>query len=239
MRLREANLPVEPVVALMSNDHRFAIGASYLVTPLLAGLVGFLVDLAYASHERQDAVAPADRGKTRPAPGREVPHSVTPHCDAQTTRILRAGATLAVGVAVLALLLRMPVVQVLVQGCALIATVLLTIRFFQRRPLDNDLHEHLIVFLAVLIMSGFTALLVERFRHAEFSSATVVLKDGGGEVKGGYVTSTEQVVVLVTRTGSCGLINAVPRALIGAIQVGPSTVRAPACAAKDRVGRPL
>lgn len=46
LRLRQADLPVEPVVALMSAEHRFAIGAGILIAPLLAALVGFLADLA-------------------------------------------------------------------------------------------------------------------------------------------------------------------------------------------------
>jgi hypothetical protein len=240
MRLREAHLPIEPVVALMSNEHRFAVGASYLLVPLLAGLVGFLVDLAYApDSQRPDAVAPPGRRATRQGQGEQGVSGQSRGRTRETNRALRAAAVLAAGVALLAVLLRLPAVQVLVQGVALIATVLVAIRFFRRRHLEHGLNEHLFVFLAVLIVSGLTALFVERFRHAEFSSATVVLKDGGGEVKGGYVTSTEQVVVLVTRSGSCGIINAVPRALIETIEVGPATVRPPDCAAKDRARQTL
>jgi hypothetical protein len=44
LRLRQADLPVEPVVALMSTEHRFAIGAGILAAPLLAASIGFLVD---------------------------------------------------------------------------------------------------------------------------------------------------------------------------------------------------
>ena len=44
LRLREADLPTEPVVALMSTEHRFAIGAGILAAPLLAASIGFLAD---------------------------------------------------------------------------------------------------------------------------------------------------------------------------------------------------
>ena len=44
LRLRQADLPIEPVVALMSAEHRFAIGAGILIAPLLAGFIGFLAD---------------------------------------------------------------------------------------------------------------------------------------------------------------------------------------------------
>jgi hypothetical protein len=44
LRLRQADLPIEPVVALMSAEHRFAIGAGILIAPLLAGFIGFMAD---------------------------------------------------------------------------------------------------------------------------------------------------------------------------------------------------
>ena len=47
LRLRQADLPIEPVVALMSAEHRFAIGAGILIAPLLAGFIGFLVDWSW------------------------------------------------------------------------------------------------------------------------------------------------------------------------------------------------
>ncbi|MDX6670270.1 MAG: hypothetical protein QOI91_633, partial [Solirubrobacteraceae bacterium] len=44
VRLENAHLPAASVVALMSAEHRFAIGASYLIAPLFVGFVGFLAD---------------------------------------------------------------------------------------------------------------------------------------------------------------------------------------------------
>ena len=52
LRLREADLPTEPVVALMSTEHRFAIGAGILAAPLLAASIGFLADSVWASEDR-------------------------------------------------------------------------------------------------------------------------------------------------------------------------------------------
>ena len=45
-RLDSVDLPVESVVALMSPEHRFVIGAGYLVAPIFVGLVGFLAVLS-------------------------------------------------------------------------------------------------------------------------------------------------------------------------------------------------
>ena len=50
LRLRQADLPIEPVVALMSAEHRFAIGAGILIAPLLAGFFGLLVDWSWVKH---------------------------------------------------------------------------------------------------------------------------------------------------------------------------------------------
>jgi hypothetical protein len=44
LRLENADLPVESVVALMSAEHRFTIGGGYLLAPMFVGLVGFIVD---------------------------------------------------------------------------------------------------------------------------------------------------------------------------------------------------
>jgi hypothetical protein len=52
LRLREADLPTEPVVALMSTEHRFAIGAGILAAPLLAASIGFLADSVLTSQDR-------------------------------------------------------------------------------------------------------------------------------------------------------------------------------------------
>ena len=58
LRLRQADLPIEPVVALMSAEHRFAIGAGILIAPLLAGFFGFLVDWSWVKHKHRPS---ADR----------------------------------------------------------------------------------------------------------------------------------------------------------------------------------
>lgn len=79
IRLANARMPVESTVALMSSEHRFAIGAGSLTAPLFVGLVGFLVDWVWIEDIRarrrramigtrkQDgpSVAGKERGKGR------------------------------------------------------------------------------------------------------------------------------------------------------------------------------
>jgi hypothetical protein len=57
LRLRQADLPIEPVVALMSAEHRFAIGAGILVAPLLAGFFGFVIDWTWVRMRYPEARA--------------------------------------------------------------------------------------------------------------------------------------------------------------------------------------
>jgi hypothetical protein len=64
LRLRQADLPIEPVVALMSAEHRFAIGAGILILPLPAAFFGFLIDWLVVrpkEHRQVDESGPTDR----------------------------------------------------------------------------------------------------------------------------------------------------------------------------------
>jgi hypothetical protein len=56
IRLSNANLPSESVVALMSPEHRFVIGAGYLIVPLLAGGLVFLADVLLVNANREDSL---------------------------------------------------------------------------------------------------------------------------------------------------------------------------------------
>lgn len=56
IRLSKANLPSESVVALMSPEHRFVIGAGYLIVPLLAGGLVFLADILLVNANREDSL---------------------------------------------------------------------------------------------------------------------------------------------------------------------------------------
>jgi hypothetical protein len=53
------------------------------------------------------------------------------------------------------------------------------------------------------------------------------------------VTSTEHAVLLAIKTGSCAIIEAVPRDQIDDITVGPKSFDPPACTARDEPPRPL
>jgi hypothetical protein len=83
LRLDTAGLPVESVVALMSAEHRFAIGAGYLIAPVFVGLVGFAVDWLVIKHWH-------DRVIHRPPPNAGT-LTATNRCDpSQQRRRLKA-----------------------------------------------------------------------------------------------------------------------------------------------------
>jgi hypothetical protein len=198
LRLEHAHLPVEPVVALMSAEHRFAIGAGFFAAPLLAGFVGFLVDWAFAGSDEK------------------VPHGY---------RQILATATTAAGFWGVARLLRLPVDQALIQGAAVVAGVVFTFQVLKREPeRRHRFDERVGVFIAVLVAAGTGALVYERRTdEMTFAAATITLKDGE-PVQGGYLTSTDFAVVLVRQDKGCTVVEAVPRTLIARIRVGPGSV---------------
>jgi hypothetical protein len=134
LRLRQADLPVEPVVALMSTEHRFAIGAGILAAPLLAASIGFLVDWL---------LTPTDR--------------VTPHKkDEQVGRLWRwvldvalflgvrrlrqglAAVTVLLGLVLVYLILRPPPVTLALEGFFVVVAVALASISLDHRSTDPD-----------------------------------------------------------------------------------------------------
>ena len=120
LRLRQADLPIEPVVALMSPEHRFAVGAGILVAPLLAGTIGFLADWGF---------------------GKQV---------GPRKRELAAAGTVLAATALVYFLLEPPLKTLLFQAVAVAVTVPIAFEFLpDDREKRHGFTERLVVFLWV------------------------------------------------------------------------------------------
>ena len=211
MRLQHAELPANSVVALMPAEHRFAIGASYLIAPLFVGLVGFLADLTLTAKDDDGA----DRRLAQ--------------------RLPLALATIAVGTILGALLLQPPLLWIfLIQNAAILVVVFAVLKLTPQA--GRRVGERLVVFLLVLVSAGALALLFERLRPATFDFATVELKDRSS-IAGYYVTATSDRVILITFGGrydheqcaamrdSSRRVIGIPSAEIERISIGPADVK--------------
>ena len=205
LRLREADLPTEPVVALMSTEHRFAIGAGILAAPLLAASIGFLADSVWASEDR-----------------------VAERKDKQIRRLRQGLAVVFVvlGLVLVYYVLRPPLETLALEGLAVVAAVAVALELL---PDDADTRhgfkERVAIFLAVLVGAGVGAIIAESLESPSFDEARITIRDQS-VVTGGYITSTDNAVVLTTR---CEVIEAVPRDRIERISVGPGEVKRTHC----------
>jgi hypothetical protein len=203
LRLRQADLPIEPIVALMSTEHRFAIGAGILVAPMLAGFIGFLADLA--------------KGGREPI-GKKISH--------RGRQALAAGTVLGGG-ALMYVLLRPPFEVLALECIAVAVAVPIAFEFLKKEPENRHrFEERLVVFLSVLVAAGAGAILAEGFRSPSFDETEITIRDQPRPVTGGYITTTENSVVLTTR---CQEVEAVPRDRIVRISVGPDEVTRTQC----------
>jgi hypothetical protein len=219
LQLNGAGLPAESTVALMSAEHRFVIGANYLLPPLLIGLVAFLVEAAFHTQY------PDMKLRTRMA---------------ITSLTLVVAATAGIIIIRPTAEIRETVVLQVLVAAVVIPITLGVFRSARRRrdqhPADaldeqrnrsrrHGLDEHVVVFLSVLISAGLVALLVVRERDPEFDRADILLDDGG-RLAGAYVTTTDEAAVLISRNRySCPSISAVPRNRIARIWIGPDTIK--------------
>ena len=205
LRLREADLPTEPVVALMSTEHRFAIGAGILAAPLLAASIGFLADSVWASEDR-----------------------VAEREDKQIRRLRQGLAVVFVllGLVLVYYVLSPPLETLALEGLAVVAAVAVA---FELLPDDADTRhgfkERVAIFLAVLVGAGVGAIIAESLEAPSFDEARITIRDHS-VVTGGYITSTDNAVVLTTR---CEVIEAVPRDRIERISVGPGEIERTHC----------
>jgi hypothetical protein len=189
----------------MSAEHRFAIGAGLLVGPLLAASIAFLVDWAY-------------QGGPTP-PGRQRP---------QHRKKLAASACVAGSALVFALLQPPSLTFVVVEIVAVAAVVPATLYFLERSNWGlHTFEERLTVFASVLVAAGFGAIVAEGISsRSTFDDAEIVLEGASPPVTGGYLTSTEHAIVL---TPSCEVVEAIPRARIASIKIGPGQVTRDRC----------
>jgi Na+/proline symporter len=210
LRLREADLPIEPVVALMSTEHRFAIGAGILAAPLLAGSIGFLADTVLTTKDRV------------------IQHHGEPRLDKQIRRLRQglAVVTVVFGLVLVYYILRPPPETLVLEGLAVVAAVAIALEIL---PDDGDkrhgFEERLAIFLAVLVGAGVGAIIAESFKSPTFDEARITIRDHS-VITGAYITSTDHAVVLSTR---CEVIEAVPRDRIERIRVGPGEVKRAHC----------
>jgi hypothetical protein len=125
-----------------------------------------------------------------------------------------------------------PIVFALQSG-ALLVIVLIVMGVYPGRHSDHHrLDERVIVFASVLVSAGVIALAYEQlFAAPTFDAADIRLADGGS-VDGGYITTTDTAVLLITRDShDCATITAVRRDRIERVLIGPSKLKV---AAHDR-----
>jgi hypothetical protein len=245
LRLENADLPVESVVALMSTEHRFAIGAGYLIAPLFVGLVGFVVDWLVMKHSPD--------GDDSPEAARRSERAQIDSDDHRAGRLRswlgwRLGSWLlwpldrwlepfgakrarwalvaTVGGAIVGGLLLEPAVPLvfILQSAALLVIVVVAIGVFGHLPPEHHrFDERVVVFVSVLVSAGVIALGYEQlFADPSFDAADIQLAEGG-TVKGGYVTTTDTAVLVVTRgSDDCPAITAVRRDRIEHARIGPT-----------------
>jgi hypothetical protein len=203
LRLRQADLPIEPVVALMSTVHRFAIGAGILTGPLLAGFIAFLADWALVPTEVSEG-------------GRDL-----------RPRQGLAAVTILGGGALVYLILRPPLETLAFESAAVVFAVVITLEVLHQMGVKRHrFAERVAIFLSVLVAAGAGAILAEAFGAPSFDEAEITIRDRPVQVTGGYITTTEHSVVLSTR---CEVVEAVPRDEIARISVGPDDVTRTQC----------
>jgi hypothetical protein len=262
LRLENANLPIESVVALMSTEHRFAIGAGYLIAPLFVGLVGFVVDWLVIKHSPNGNNSNGSKspdGNQSPD-GDDSPHaprrSERPHTDSDNQQAWhlrswlawRLGSWLAwrlgswlepfgakrarwalvatVGGSVVGGLLLEPAEPLvfILQSAALFVIVVVAIGVFDHLPPEHHrFDERVVVFVSVIVSAGVIALGYEQlFADPTFDAADIRLTEGA-TVEGGYITTTDTAVLLITRAShDCPAITAVRRDRIEQARIGPT-----------------
>jgi hypothetical protein len=211
LRLGNAHLPIEPVVALMSPEHRFAVGAGILAGPLLAGFFAALVDWFVCTRRTID----------------------TRH--RQHLALLTIVLSAPVGYAVL----RPPPLIFVAQVAAVVVTVTIALahlpveRHISGRVIPpvapHSFRERVIVFLAVLVSAGAVSVVAERIGPTRFDVASITVRDSADPVEGGYITSTDYAVLVVPTDADCPMIKAVPRDQIVRIEVSDTDADTPEC----------
>jgi hypothetical protein len=199
LRLGKAGLPVEPVVALMSTEHRFAVGAGILAAPLLAGSFAAFVDWV---------VSWSKEGVNR----KQRQHLV----------VLTIVVTAPVGY----WLLRPDVLLFVAELVAVAIAAAVALAAYRGNP--RTLMERIVVFLAVIVSVGAIAVAAERIGPVSFDTATLTVTDGNS-VEGGFVTSTDYAVLVIPDDAACPIIKAVPRTEITRIEVSDKNADIPEC----------
>jgi hypothetical protein len=199
IRLNKADLPAESVVALMSTEHRFIIGASYLLAPVLVGVLALLVD------------------ETLHPPPRTNPHP----------RLAAATAMILLGAALGTIFLSAHRTDFLVQCAAMALILLVVIKFtpFRRRARERLVVFAMVLLAAGLIALVAEALRAPAFDEATVS----LTDHGRANGYYVTTTDTSVVLIKFTNVDgkkfSCPVIEAVPRAEIERIEVGSSRAK--------------
>jgi hypothetical protein len=204
IRLSNASLPSESVVALMSAEHRFVIGAGYLIVPLLAGVIVLLVDRVLIQADHLDPWrAIAALVLTILGYGAAFYLMKERHGEL----VVQCIATLLILGAIVALsghsfLMVHQAVIAFLATLVIVGTIALA--FEKRRP---PVFEHITITL-----------------KDSPSSATSAKDEGPNLESLYYVTTTESSIVTISLT-HCQRIVVVPRDNVTRIEVGPTRVR--------------
>jgi hypothetical protein len=145
LRLRNAGLPVEPVVALMSPEHRFAVGAGILAGPLFAGAFAAFVDWAVTRKKKMT--------------------------DRQRQHLLVLTIVLAAPLGYW--LLRPDLLTFLAELVAVASAVAIALAVHHQKR--ASLRERIVIFAAVLVSAGLIAVGAERIGQTKLSTATLTV----------------------------------------------------------------
>jgi hypothetical protein len=208
LRFREADLPADQAVALMSKEQLLVVGLRLMVLP--AAVIGALAWIATARTE------PA-----QPGDDRSVFAMIRDWFRAASVRKLVLLAV--VVVLALALLLGLPATWASL-GWALAAVMVCGCRWYQVKHPGNARRERLAIALVAVAAAGVVSLARQLDQPVQLLSAQVLLDDS--TTRNGVFVSSSSDDIFVGDTVGHKLVD-LPRAHVTSVTVGPPEERAP------------
>jgi hypothetical protein len=208
LRFRQADLPADQAVALMSKEQLLVVGLRLMVLP--AAVIGAL---AWVATARTEPAQPDDKRRWF---GR-----VRDWVRAASVRKLVVVA--AVIVLALALLLGLPATWASL-GWALAAVMVIGCRVYQLNHPGNARRERLAIALVAVAAAGVVSLARQLDQPVQLLSAQVALDDN--TTRDGVFVSSTSDDVFVGDTAAHKLVD-LPRAHVTSLTVGPPEERAP------------
>jgi hypothetical protein len=208
LRFRQADLPADQAVALMSKEQLLVVGLRLMVLP--AAITGALAWLATARTE------PA-----RPEDDQRWYARIRDWIRAASVR--RLAVVAAVVVVALVLLIGLPATWASL-GWLLAALMVIGCRIYQLNHPGNARRERLAIALVAVAAAGVVSLARQLDQPVQLLSAQVVLDDS--TTRGGVFVSSSSDDVFIGDTDAHKLVD-LPRAHVTSLTVGPPEERAP------------